>query len=163
MNTSANHDDCQELNPNLDQTLGGCKRKNKTPPTTSTNQKGLCKGSCSRKHSRWRYRNVPFFKMPLKEGNLEQLYSVGELINPTKDHFVVRIKKDVNFLTLCKTGPYLENDIPWLRARLFHRNADVLSRVQEALPPLREVNHKIILIDEYCKYHYTTCLDALMG
>ena len=41
-----------------------------------------------------------------------------------------------------------------LRAKWFEEFKDITSGVPEVLPPLREVNHRIPLIDEKMQYHY---------
>lgn len=124
---------------------------------TSTNCKGLSK--CSRQ----KHKYVPILKIHLEDVNLEQLYSFSEYNNPAKDQTVDNGEGKVDYSMLPKTGPYMEDDIPHIRSRLFSLNVDVLSGVQEALSPLCKVNHKITLIDKKCKYHYyiPQCPDGL--
>lgn len=56
-----------------------------------------------------------------------------------------------------------KDKFPRLRARWLEKYQDILSGVPERLPPLREINHRIELIDESMKYHYhlPRCPDAL--
>jgi hypothetical protein len=55
-----------------------------------------------------------------------------------------------------------EEDIPALRDEWFHTFADIFSRPL-ALPPLRPVNHKIVLIDpsKFYNYYYPKCAESL--
>jgi hypothetical protein len=50
-----------------------------------------------------------------------------------------------------------------LRERWFTKFADILHRVPPGLPPLREINHRIPLIDEHKRYYYHLpwCPDAI--
>ena len=54
-------------------------------------------------------------------------------------------------------------DIQRLRDRWFAEYADILNGVPSVLPPLREINHRIPLIDENKRYHYhlPRCPDAM--
>ena len=54
-------------------------------------------------------------------------------------------------------------DIPRLRAQWYESNKDIMSGVPEKLPPFREVNHHIKLVDDNKKYHYylPRCPDSL--
>lgn len=56
-----------------------------------------------------------------------------------------------------------KEDIPQLREAWFDRCADILSGVPLELPPLRQINHHIPLIDEskMYRYHMPRCADAL--
>ena len=56
-----------------------------------------------------------------------------------------------------------KNDLPQLRARWLEEYRDIMSGVPEQLPPLREINHSIPLIDEgkTYRYHLPRCPDAL--
>src|SRR6202035_4978583 len=51
-------------------------------------------------------------------------------------------------------------DIPRLRAQWYESNKDIMSGVPEKLPPFREVNHHIKLVDDNKKYHYYLPPDA---
>ena len=59
--------------------------------------------------------------------------------------------------------PLTKDDIPRLRAQWLEKYADILGGVPERLPPMREINHRIQLIDEGAQYHYhlPRCPDAL--
>ncbi|KAG6875938.1 hypothetical protein C0992_001658 [Termitomyces sp. T32_za158] len=59
--------------------------------------------------------------------------------------------------------PSDEEDIPWLRQQWQQEFTDIVNRTKPKLPPWREVNHEINLIDEtkQYKYHLPRCLRAL--
>ena len=59
-----------------------------------------------------------------------------------------------------KRGPI---DLQQLRDQWFEKFADILNGVPSELPPLREINHWIPLIDEGKRYHYhlPCCPDAM--
>ena len=54
-------------------------------------------------------------------------------------------------------------DLQQLRERWFAKYADILNGAPLKLPPLREINHRIPLIDEGKRYHYhlPRCPDAM--
>ena len=56
-----------------------------------------------------------------------------------------------------------EPDFTYLRTHWFEDYADITSGVPERLPPLREVNHRIPLIDDKFVYHYQLprCAEAV--
>ncbi|KAJ7632008.1 hypothetical protein B0H17DRAFT_890247, partial [Mycena rosella] len=56
-----------------------------------------------------------------------------------------------------------EGDIPRLREQWMEISKDIMSGVPETMPPLREVNHRIPLIDEVkvYNYHLPKCPDAM--
>ena len=56
-----------------------------------------------------------------------------------------------------------ESDIPHLRNQLFQKYKNWLRGMVQRLPPLREVNHNIPLIDasKHYTYHLPCCVDAL--
>jgi len=62
-----------------------------------------------------------------------------------------------------KTLPITEEDIPRLWNQWFQDYNNILSGMVPKLPPLREVNHRIPLIDEgkQYSYHFPRCPDAL--
>jgi hypothetical protein len=62
-----------------------------------------------------------------------------------------------------KMGSLTEKDIPRLREEWMKSCKDIMSGAPERLPPLREINHHIPLIDERkrYKYHSPRCPDAL--
>ena len=95
---------------------------------------------------------------------MEQLYSFRESINPRiNESMPIDNEGSVDYSSLPSSGPYTEDQIPQLRARLLHEFSDMLSGVLEVLPPLCEVNHKITLIDKNRKYNYylPRCPDRL--
>ncbi|KAF8451051.1 hypothetical protein L210DRAFT_3386278 [Boletus edulis BED1] len=55
------------------------------------------------------------------------------------------------------------NEVPQLRNRWFHKYSHWLGGIINRLPPLREVNHRILLIEEekHYAYHLSRCTDAL--
>ena len=61
------------------------------------------------------------------------------------------------------TKPLTEEDIPRLREQWFHKYSDILGGALPELLPLREVNHRIPLIDEGKRYtyHLPRCPDSL--
>ena len=67
-------------------------------------------------------------------------------------------------LTAIKTKEKLtEKDIPQLRNRWFQEYKHQLGGMVNRLPPLWEVNHRILLIEEskHYAYHLPRCADAL--
>ena len=61
-----------------------------------------------------------------------------------------------------KATGYTEEDIPRIREQWRDNYQDILQGTPEELPPLREVNHKINLIDpnKWYTYYLPRCLDA---
>lgn len=61
------------------------------------------------------------------------------------------------------TKMYSDEDVNSLRAQWFEKYKDILQGVPDKLPPLREVNHEIPLIDEdkHYGYYLPRCPDAL--
>jgi hypothetical protein len=51
-------------------------------------------------------------------------------------------------------GTLTEDDIPELRAKWLWSCQDIMNGVPEELPPMRGVNHHILLIDKNKRYHY---------
>ncbi|KAF8228439.1 hypothetical protein L208DRAFT_1032551, partial [Tricholoma matsutake] len=51
-------------------------------------------------------------------------------------------------------GPLGKKDIPWLREEWLEVCKDILQGVPERLPPMREINHQIPLVDEKKRYNY---------
>ncbi|KAF8230744.1 hypothetical protein L208DRAFT_1280352 [Tricholoma matsutake] len=60
-------------------------------------------------------------------------------------------------------GPLTKKDIPRLRDEWKTSCQDILSRVPDTLPPLREINHHIPLVDEQKRYNYhlPKCPDSM--
>jgi hypothetical protein len=60
-------------------------------------------------------------------------------------------------------GPLTKQDIPHLRKEWKNSCQDILGRVPDKLPPLREINHHILLVDEKKKYNYylPKCPDSM--
>ena len=60
-------------------------------------------------------------------------------------------------------GPLTKSDIPRLKEEWKASCQDILSGVPETLPPLREINHHIPLVDEKKKYNYylPKCPDSM--
>ena len=58
---------------------------------------------------------------------------------------------------------YTDADIPQLRAHWFEEYSDLLGPIPLVLPPWREVNHHIPLMDDNIRYNYhlPQCLEAL--
>ena len=91
---------------------------------------------------------------------MDQLYSFSEY---TLEEDKNLPDDSIDFSTLPKSGPYTELQIPQIRARLLNEFLDMLSGCPEVLPPLREVNHKITLVNKNRKYNYylPRCPDGL--
>ena len=92
---------------------------------------------------------------------MDQLYSFSEY---TLEEDKNLPEDSVDFSTLPKSGPYTELQIPQIWARLLNEFSDMLSGCPEVLPPLREVNHKITLVNKNRKYNYylLLCPDVLL-
>jgi hypothetical protein len=60
-------------------------------------------------------------------------------------------------------GPLTKQDIPHLREEWKNSCQDILGGVPDKLPPLREINHHIPLVDEKKKYNYylPKCPDSM--
>ncbi|KAF8240098.1 hypothetical protein L208DRAFT_1220280, partial [Tricholoma matsutake] len=60
-------------------------------------------------------------------------------------------------------GPLSKKDLPRLLGEWKHSCQDILSGVPDKLPPLREINHHIPLVDEKKKYNYylPKCPDSM--
>jgi hypothetical protein len=60
-------------------------------------------------------------------------------------------------------GKYSPSDISALCKQWFERCSDLLGPILLELPPFREVNHRILLIDENLRYNYhlPRCPEAL--
>jgi hypothetical protein len=60
-------------------------------------------------------------------------------------------------------GPLMKQDIPRLREEWKNSCQDILGGVPDKLPPLREINHHILLVDEKKKYNYylPKCPDSM--
>ncbi|KAF8232171.1 hypothetical protein L208DRAFT_1273491, partial [Tricholoma matsutake] len=60
-------------------------------------------------------------------------------------------------------GPLSKKDLPCLREEWRQSCQDVLNGVPDKLPPLREINHQIPLVDEKKKYNYylPKCPDSM--
>ncbi|OJT06195.1 Retrovirus-related Pol polyprotein from transposon 17.6 [Trametes pubescens] len=73
----------------------------------------------------------------------------------------------VNYLRELPERSYLKPPevIPFLREQWFQRVDDLVGPIPLELPPMREINHRIPLIDEQHRYHYhhPRCPDALRG
>src|SRR6202790_5596351 len=50
--------------------------------------------------------------------------------------------------------PYVPSNIPKLREQWFDRNSDLLGPIPLELPPFREINHRISLIDDDARHNY---------
>jgi hypothetical protein len=59
--------------------------------------------------------------------------------------------------------PYVLSNIPKLREQWFDRNSDLLGPIPLELPPFREINHRISLIDDEVRHNYymPRCPEAL--
>ncbi|KIK50380.1 hypothetical protein GYMLUDRAFT_182853 [Collybiopsis luxurians FD-317 M1] len=70
---------------------------------------------------------------------------------------------EVELEELSGSVKYTDADIPQLCAKWIEKYRDILSGVPETLPPLREINHQIQLINESKRYNYymPCCPDSL--
>jgi hypothetical protein len=50
--------------------------------------------------------------------------------------------------------PYVPSNIPKLQEQWFDRNSDLLGPIPLELPPFREINHRISLIDDDARHNY---------
>jgi len=50
--------------------------------------------------------------------------------------------------------PYIPLNIPKLQEQWFNRNSDLLGPIPLELPPFREINHRISLIDDDARHNY---------
>lgn len=66
-------------------------------------------------------------------------------------------------VTRAMRGTSQAEDVARLRERWLSEYADILGGVPEKLPPMREINHRIPLIDDEktYRYHHPKCADAL--
>ena len=66
-------------------------------------------------------------------------------------------------LAAMSTRKLADKDIPHLQNKMLDEYKDRLGRVVAKLPPLREVNHRIPLVDEGKQYlyHLPHCPDSL--
>ncbi|KAL1939365.1 hypothetical protein VTO73DRAFT_9921 [Trametes versicolor] len=89
-----------------------------------------------------------------KFGN-EDKYGMNELL----------YEEVVNYLRELPEHSYLKPPevIPYLREQWFRKVDDLVGPIPLELPPMREINHRIPLIDEQHRYHYhhPRCPDAL--
>ncbi|KAJ3979311.1 hypothetical protein F5890DRAFT_1558899 [Lentinula detonsa] len=87
---------------------------------------------------------------------------VVEALKASANLFAQRVSNESLFN---EQGPYTDKDIPRLRSKWIDSCKDIMSGVPERMPPLREINHTIPLIDEKKKYRYylPRCPDSLRG
>lgn len=85
---------------------------------------------------------------------------VMETLNAVSEKFKNKINNSTPLLDQIK---YTEKDIPKLRERWLDTCKDIMGGVPEEIPPLREVNHTIPLIDESIHYrlYRPRCPDSL--
>lgn len=85
---------------------------------------------------------------------------VMEALKAVSEKFNSKINNSTPLLEQIK---YTEKDIPRLRERWLETCKDIMSGVPEELPPLREVNHTIPLIDDSVHYrlYRPRCPDSL--
>ncbi|KAL1937390.1 hypothetical protein VTO73DRAFT_13796 [Trametes versicolor] len=91
-----------------------------------------------------------------KYGN-EDKYGMNELL----------YEEVVNYLRELPERSYLKPPevIPFLREQWFQKVEDLVGPIPLELPPMREINHRIPLIDEQHRYnyHHPRCPDAVRG
>ena len=80
---------------------------------------------------------------PLEQENRKN--DLSELLFAVVEHHTARVKE---------MGSLSEKDIPRLREQWKTSCRDIMQGVPECVPPLREINHRIQLVDEKKKYKY---------
>ena len=76
---------------------------------------------------------------------------------------VLKAVMDNHSVKVSQMGSLTQEDIPCLREEWMKSCKDIMQGALNKLPPLREVNHRIMLIDEKkrYKYHSPRCPDSL--
>jgi hypothetical protein len=115
------------------------------------------------------YKDIPVYtgmkyehpKMPvIEEDSVPTLHSdLFKYKGPSQKEEVLLAVMDANLNELKEE----EEILPDLRKKWMENASDILGGAPNRLPPLREVNHKIPLIDENARYNYhlPRCPDAL--
>jgi hypothetical protein len=97
-----------------------------------------------------------FLDKPMKDALLRKREPA-----PESEHITEAFKKVSDNQTACP-GKLTEADIPRLRQQWMESCQELLNGVPEELPPMRGVNHHILLIDDNKRYNYhlPRCPDA---
>ena len=84
-------------------------------------------------------------------------------VNMDRMNEILMAVMDDHSSKVTQSGELMEKDIPHLLKEWMKSCKDIMSGVPERLPPSREVNHRIPLIDDTkkYKYHALRCLDSL--
>ncbi|KAG6893356.1 hypothetical protein C0995_000765 [Termitomyces sp. Mi166 len=100
----------------------------------------------------------PPIRLKTEDTEEAHLHALREWFEPASQSCQKRIDKDRK-----KPQRLSEDDFPRLHQAWQQEFADIVNGTKEELPPLREVNHEINLIDEgkQYKYHLPRCLRAL--
>jgi hypothetical protein len=109
--------------------------------------------------TRDRYPDGPRFKQP----GFNPLPSVlpPEQMDDLNDILFTMCKEKAGYAKA--KGPLTKKDLPHLRQEWVDKFSDMLGGVPETLPPFREVNHHIPLVDKQKKYNYylLKCPDSM--
>src|ERR1700676_1679482 len=90
--------------------------------------------------------------------------NVDESKRSTQNNIKIQTRPQVEARDLVDSkDPYVPSNIPKLREQWFDRNSDLLGPIPLELPPFREINHRISLIDDNAKHNYymPRCPEAL--
>ena len=127
-----------------------------------------------KKQKNTRSRKKPDREVPVYTGTRYKppgIPEIGDTLNPTlhSDNFKFRGMTQQQEVLLAAMDAQLnelnkeEQELPDLRAKWVESASDILTGAPPRLPPFREANHKIPLIDENKRYNYhlPRCPDAL--
>ena len=90
--------------------------------------------------------------------------NIGESKRSAQKNIKIQTRPRVEAQSLVDSkDPYVPSNIPKLREQWFDRNSDLLGPIPLELPPFREINHRISLIDDNAKHNYymPRCPEAL--
>jgi hypothetical protein len=101
-----------------------------------------------------------------KEGEKEsepRVYQPREKVDNNRMNSVLMAVMEDHSRKMSQKGSLTEEDIPRLREEWMKSCEDIMKGAPERLPPLREINHHIPLVDEKkrYKYHNPRCPDSL--
>jgi hypothetical protein len=110
--------------------------------------------------TRDRYPDGPRFKQPGFDPSLPSVLP-PEQMDDLNDILFVMCEEQAGNAKV--KGPLTKKDLPCLRQEWVDKFSDMLRGVPETLPPFREVNHHIPLVDKQKKYNYylLKCPDSM--
>ncbi len=99
-----------------------------------------------------RKQQTPRFRLP----TIDESKLAIEALAKRHERNNLKIRPEAVALDKGKTGsnPLTEDDVPRLKQQWYDKYKEILQGTKEELPPLREVNHEINLIDPNAKYTY---------